>query len=50
MGQLSLCAMTSEPVCPRAHAVQQEKLPQWEAWAPQLKSSPHSGQLKEAHA
>ena len=33
--------------CPRARAAQQEKLPQWEAHAPQLKSSPCLLQLEK---
>ena len=37
-----------EPACPRAHAPQQEKPPQWEVWAPQPESSPHSLQLEKA--
>ena len=35
---------------PRAHALQQEKPPQWEAWTPQLESSPHLPQLEKACA
>ena len=38
----------TQPTLPRAHVLQQEKLPQWEAQAPQLESSPHSPQQKEA--
>jgi len=34
---------------PKAHARQWEKPPQWEAWALQLESSPHSPQLEKAH-
>ena len=34
---------------PKAHAQQWEKPPQWEAWALQLESSPHSPQLEKAH-
>ena len=34
---------------PEVCALQQEKPPQWEAWAPQLKSSPHSLQWEKAH-
>ena len=34
--------------CPRAHGLQQEKPPQWEAHALQIESSPHSPQLKES--
>ena len=26
-----VCAATAGPVCPRAHALQQKKAPQWEA-------------------
>ena len=37
-----------EPACPRVHAAQQEKPPQWEAHAPQLESSPHLLQLEKA--
>ena len=47
-GQLSLCAMTTEPVYPRAHALQQERPLQWEAHA--AKSSPHWPQLQKAQA
>ena len=47
MGQLSLCAITTEPACPIAHALQQEKPLQWEACAPQLESSLCSPQLEE---
>ena len=36
MGHLSPCATTTEPTHPGAHALQQEKLPQWEARALQL--------------
>ena len=42
--QLSLGATTTEACVPRAHAVQQEKPPQWEAHAPQLEKSPHSNE------
>ena len=62
VGQLSLCTTTPEPqllsphpaateACvPRAHALQQEKPLQWEAYAPQ-QSSPTSSQLERlAHA
>ena len=38
-----------KPACPRACAPQQEKPPQWEAWALQLKSNPHSWQLEKTH-
>ena len=34
---------------PRAHVRQREKPPQWEAWALQLESRPHSPQLEKAH-
>ena len=37
-----------EAMCPRACALQPEKLLQWEARAPQLESSPHSPQLERA--
>ena len=37
-----------KPACPRARALQQEKAPQWEAWAPHLASSPHSLQLEKS--
>ena len=38
---LSLCARAQKLQLwsPRAHALQQEKPPQWEAWTPQLESS-----------
>ena len=50
MGQLNLWAPTIEPSScnywsphrPRAHALQQEKPPQWETLTLQLESSPHS--------
>ena len=45
--QLSLCTTTTEPMYPRAHALQQEKPPQWAAQASQLESSPHSPQLQK---
>ena len=34
--QLSLCVTTTEARTSRAYTLQQEKTPQWEAWAPQL--------------
>ena len=37
-----------KPECPRAHAQQKEKPPQWEAHTPQLKSSPHFLQLEKS--
>ena len=37
-----------KPEHPRAHALQQEKRPQWEAHAPQRKSRPRSPQLEKA--
>ena len=37
-----------QPTLPRAHVLQQEKLPQWEAQALQLESSPHAPQREEA--
>ena len=40
-------AATAEAHIPRAHDLQQEKPPQWEACAPQLESSPCSQQLEE---
>ena len=33
-----------KPVCPKAHALQQEKPPQWEACVPQLEKSPSSNE------
>ena len=47
---LSPCATTTEARMPTARAPQQEKPQQWEACAPQWKSSPHSPQLEKAHA
>ena len=38
-----------KPKCPRAHALQQEEPPQWEAHVLQIESSPHSLQLDKAH-
>ena len=46
---LSPCATTTEALAPRAHDPQQQKPPQGEAHAPQLKSSPCSPQLEKAH-
>ena len=37
-----------KPAGPRAHALQQEKPPQWETRTPQLESRPHSLQLEKA--
>ena len=37
---LSPCATTTEAHAPRAHALQQEKPPQWEACAPQRRVAP----------
>ena len=37
--QLSPCTTTTEARLPRAHALQQEKPPQWKACATQLESS-----------
>ena len=37
-----------KPARPRAHAPQQEKPLQWEAWVPQLDSSPYSLQLEKS--
>ena len=45
---LSPRATTTEAHVPRARAQQQEKPPQWEACAPQWKSSPRSPQLEKA--
>ena len=36
---LSPCATTTEALLPRAHALQQEKPPQWEACAPHLEKA-----------
>ena len=49
-GQLSPRAATptTEPVCPRTCALQQEKSQQWEACAPQLKGSLCSPQLEKS--
>ena len=47
-GQLSLCATTTEARVPRAWALQQEKPLQWEAYTPQLWSSPCLLQLEKA--
>ena len=46
---LSSHATTTETEEPRACVRGQEKPPQEEAHAPQLESSPHSLQLKQAH-
>ena len=50
---LSLCFSAREPqllktTCPKAHALQQEKSPQWEVQAPQLESGPHLMQLEKS--
>ena len=37
---LSMRAITTEALAPRAHAPQQEKPPQWEARAPQPRVAP----------
>ena len=62
MGQLSLCATTTEPAlqspwiaateahAPRVCGPQQEKPVEWEAHALQLESSPHSPQVQKACA
>ena len=43
-------SQTTEPMCPKAHTLKQEKPRQWEAQPLQLESSPppHSPQLKKA--
>ena len=48
--QLIPWATTTEARVPTARAPQQEKPPQWEAYAPQWKSSPCSPQLEKARA
>ena len=40
---------TTEAHVPRAHALQQEKPPQWEACTPQLENSLYLTQLEKAH-
>ena len=50
---LNLCSRAQEPqllkpVSLRTHALQQEKLPQWEACTPQLESSPLSLKLEKS--
>ena len=50
---LSLCSRAwkpqlLKPMCPRAHAQQQEKSPQWEARTPQLEHSPYLLQLEKS--
>ena len=52
---LSLCFSAWEPQllktkCPKAHALQQEKLPQREVQAPQLESSLHLMQLEKSRS
>ena len=47
--QLRPCAAATEPVGPRGCAPQQEKPPQWEAFAPRLESSSCTLQLEKAH-
>ena len=49
-GHLSPCATTTEAHLPRAHSLQQEKPPQWEACSSQPESSRHSPQLEKGHA
>ena len=49
MEQLNLCAATTEAHAPgEPGAPQQEKPPQWEAWAPQPDSGSHSLQLEKS--
>ena len=48
-GQLGPRTTTTEPTCPKTHALQQEKPPKSEAHAPQLESSSFSLQLDNAH-
>ena len=50
VGQQSINTITAEPVHPRAHALQQEKLPQCETHAPKLQNSPCWPQLEKAYA
>ena len=50
---LSLCSRAwkpqlLKPMCPRAHAQQQEKPPQWEARTPQLEHSSYMLQLEKS--
>ena len=47
--QLSPCTAATEPAGPRACAPQQEKPPQWEAFAPRLECSSCTLQLEKAH-
>ena len=47
--QLSPCTAATEPMGPRACAPQQEKPPQWEAFAPRLECSSCTLQLEKAH-
>ena len=49
MGQLSLCATTTEAHTPKACALQQKKPLQWEAHTPQLESGPGSLQLENVY-
>ena len=49
VGQLSQCVTATEANAPRAHALQQEKPPQWEAQATQLENNPCSLHLEKAH-
>ena len=50
VGQLGPCTTTTEPVLPRALALQWERPPQGDACKQQLESSPHSPQLEKACA
>ena len=43
----ALMLQTLKPVCHRAHALQQEKTPQWEAHIPQLECSPQLTPTRE---
>ena len=47
--QLSPCATTTEPTCPRACPLQQQKPFQWDIHICQLESSPCSLQLEKAY-
>ena len=44
----ALVAQLLKPTCPRTPALQQGIPPQWEAWVPQLGSSPCSPQLRKS--
>ena len=47
--QLSRCTATLKPTCPRAHARQQEKPPQWDAQTPTRESPCATKKTQNSH-